>query len=144
MTTVTPHKTTLLAKHRLNGLNDTLVYPILIYETCRNADRVLPSIDYKHLTVGATWTDWLHEPWYDVRVATFERCLWPYDMPVTSAWKSINGTLLHYTPNLQTLVDPNDPSVVYFKIRNKIRVRMKFNGAESIEFIELVGNDVDC
>lgn len=137
---MTTNGLTLLAKYKLNGLNDNLTYPPLIYKTSRNAENVLPPVDFKDLIVGATWTDWLNESWYDLRVATFERCLWPYDMPTESAWKSINGTLLHYAPNLQTLTDLNDPSVIYFKIKNKIRVRIKFNGVESIEFTELV----DC
>lgn len=137
---MTTDRLTLYAKYRLDGLNDDLTYPPLTYETSRNPDDVLPRVDCKDLIVGATWTDWLNEPWYDLRVATFERCLWPYDMPVESAWKSINGTLLHYAPNLQTLTDMNDPSVVYFKIKNRIRTRIKFNDVESIEFTELV----DC
>lgn len=137
---MTTNKLTLFAKHQLDGINDDITYPPLVYETSQYADNVLPRVDYKELIVGATWTDWLNETWYDLRVATFERCLWPYDMPTSSAWKSINGTLLHYAPNLQTLTDLNDPSVVYFKIKNKICIRIKFNNTESIEFTELV----DC
>lgn len=124
--------------HRLHGLNDNLQYPVLIYKTCTDPDAIKPSVDFKHLTVGATWTDWIHEPWYNVRVATFERCLWPYEMPERSLWKSTNGVLLLYTPNLKTLTDLKEPSTVYYKKNNVVRIRIRFIENESIEFTELL------
>lgn len=129
---------TIIPKHKLHGLNEHLHYPPLTYKTCHNHDAIIPTSRQQDLIIGATWTDWLDEPWYDIRVATFERCLWPYEMPECSLWKSINGALLQYAPNMNAVTDITDPSVVYYKSHNRIRIRMKFNGLESIEFIEYV------
>lgn len=125
-------------KYRIPGLNDRIRYPVLTYKTCTDPDLVRPSTDTRYLISGATWTDWIDKPWYEIRVAAFEKCLWPYDMPKKSLWKSINGALLLYTPNLQTLIDIRDPDVVYYKRNNVIRIRITFTNDTSIEFMELV------